>query len=56
MDKLSVKRTISYCLVGMFMVACTTTGEEDVGAQPPKLERKADMDTAFAWRELSRMC
>ena len=43
MDKLSVKRTISYCLVGMFMVACTTTGEEDVGAQPPKLERKADM-------------
>lgn len=31
MNKFSIKRTILYCLGGIFIVACSETSEENIG-------------------------
>ena len=36
MNKFSIKRTILYCLGGIFIVACSETGEENIGELAPK--------------------
>ncbi len=36
MNKFSIKRTILYCLGGIFIAACSETGEENIGELAPK--------------------
>ena len=36
MNKFSIKRTILYCLGGIFIVACSETSEENIGALAKK--------------------
>lgn len=40
MNKFSIKRTILYCLGGIFIVACSETSEENIGELAPKTRNK----------------
>ncbi len=42
MNKFSIKRTILYCLGGIFIVACSETGEENIGELAPKTTQQVE--------------
>jgi|GEM_PF-5115016 len=42
MNKFSIKRTILYCLGGIFIVACSETSEENIGELTQKTTQQVE--------------